>query len=59
MYFAEAREGPNNVKYHRMCFSCVVCKKVVDSTYTEKQGDIYCKSCYGKEFGPKGESVTA
>ena len=18
------------------------------------QGDIYCKSCYGKEFGPKG-----
>ncbi len=55
VYFAEAREGPNNVKYHKMCFTCVVCRKVVDSTFTERQGDIYCKTCYGKEFGPKGE----
>jgi hypothetical protein len=54
VYFAEAREGPNNIKYHKMCFKCVVCSKVVDSTFTERQGEIYCKSCYGKEFGPKG-----
>ncbi len=54
VYFAEAREGPNNIKYHKMCFNCVVCRKVVDSTFTERQGEIYCKSCYGKEYGPKG-----
>ena len=54
VYFAEAREGPNNIKYHKMCFTCCVCRKVVDSTFTERQGEIYCKSCYGKEYGPKG-----
>jgi len=56
VYFAEARVGPNNIKYHRPCFACLLCKKSLDSTFTERQGEIYCKVCYGKEFGqsPKG-----
>ena len=54
VYFAEAREGPNNNKYHKSCFACITCQKVLDSTFAERQGEIYCKPCYGREFGPKG-----
>mmetsp|Transcript_16786 Transcript_16786/g.33617 ORF Transcript_16786/g.33617 Transcript_16786/m.33617 type:complete len:281 (+) Transcript_16786:120-962(+) len=53
VYFAEAREGPNNKKYHRPCFACALCKKTLDSTFAERQQEIYCKACYGREFGPK------
>jgi cysteine/glycine-rich protein len=54
VYFAERREGPNNLPYHKTCFTCMVCNKALDSTFSERQGDVYCKTCYGKEFGPKG-----
>lgn len=31
------------------------CNKLLDSTTcTEHDGDAFCKSCYGKLFGPKG-----
>ena len=31
------------------------CKKLLDSgRITEHDGDMYCGSCYGKFFGPKG-----
>lgn len=33
----------------------VVCKKNLDSTTVAVHVDeIYCKSCYGKKYGPKG-----
>lgn len=33
----------------------VVCKKNLDSTTVAVHADeIYCKSCYGKKYGPKG-----
>jgi cysteine and glycine-rich protein len=54
VYFAEAREGPNNNKYHKSCFACATCQKVLDTAFAERQGEVYCKPCYGKEFGPKG-----
>ncbi|KJE91791.1 zyxin-binding protein [Capsaspora owczarzaki ATCC 30864] len=42
-------------KWHKACFLCKVCNKRLDSTTaTDKDGQVYCKSCYGKEFGPKG-----
>ena len=44
--------------------SCVVltalynaanCKKMLDSTNaTEHDDELFCRSCYGKKFGPKG-----
>lgn len=35
--------------------STVVCKKNLDSTTVAVHGEeIYCKSCYGKKYGPKG-----
>lgn len=39
-------------------FSCLLtdsCKKLLDSTTcNDHDGEIYCKACYGKNFGPKG-----
>lgn len=33
----------------------VVCKKSLDSTtLASHDQEIYCKSCYGKKYGPKG-----
>ncbi|XP_051885875.1 cysteine and glycine-rich protein 2 isoform X2 [Pristis pectinata] len=41
--------------YHRCCFLCSVCRKNLDSTTVAIHGqEIYCKSCYGKKYGPKG-----
>ena len=31
------------------------CNKLLDSsTFTEHKDEMYCKSCYGRLFGPKG-----
>jgi len=41
--------------WHKACFNCATCHKSLDSTtLNDKDGDIYCKGCYGKQFGPKG-----
>ena len=35
--------------------SVVVCRKGLDSTTVAMHDqEIYCKSCYGKKYGPKG-----
>jgi len=54
VFIAELMRGGGKA-WHKTCFTCNVCRKRVDSsTLCEKQNDIYCKSCYGKNFGPKG-----
>jgi cysteine/glycine-rich protein len=41
--------------WHKGCFNCISCNKRLDSTtMNDKDGQIYCKGCYGREFGPKG-----
>uniref|UniRef100_A0A8C5S0G6 Cysteine and glycine-rich protein 1 n=1 Tax=Laticauda laticaudata TaxID=8630 RepID=A0A8C5S0G6_LATLA len=41
--------------FHRCCFLCMVCRKNLDSTTVAMHDEeIYCKSCYGKKYGPKG-----
>lgn len=38
-----------------VCVSTVVCRKGLDSTtLASHDQEIYCKSCYGKKYGPKG-----
>lgn len=35
--------------YHRGCLRCSECNTLLDSTrLTEKDGDPFCKHCYGK-----------
>jgi len=54
VYAAEAMSGAAH-KWHKQCFACGVCKKSLDShTVAEHEGEVYCKSCHGKKFGPKG-----
>ncbi|MEQ2218074.1 hypothetical protein XENOCAPTIV_029017 [Xenoophorus captivus] len=41
--------------FHKCCFLCMVCRKGLDSTTVAiHDQEIYCKSCYGKKYGPKG-----
>ena len=41
--------------YYLMLFVLASCSKTLDSgSVQENSGNPYCKSCYGKNFGPKG-----
>ncbi|BFZ03962.1 hypothetical protein BsWGS_07000 [Bradybaena similaris] len=54
VYAAEERLA-GGMKFHKACFKCGLCQKYLESTnVTEHGGDIFCKSCHGKKFGPKG-----
>ncbi|XP_038075339.1 cysteine and glycine-rich protein 1-like [Patiria miniata] len=54
VYAAEKIIGAGQ-SWHKGCFNCITCNKKLDSTtMCDKEGEIYCKSCYGKKFGPKG-----
>ncbi|KAL0978786.1 hypothetical protein UPYG_G00175170 [Umbra pygmaea] len=54
VYFAEEVQCEGKY-FHKSCFLCMACKKNLDSTTVACHSDeIYCKSCYGKKYGPKG-----
>ncbi|XP_052568356.1 cysteine and glycine-rich protein 3 isoform X2 [Psammomys obesus] len=41
--------------WHKTCFRCAICGKSLESTnVTDKDGELYCKVCYAKNFGPTG-----
>uniref|UniRef100_A0A915IQR0 LIM zinc-binding domain-containing protein n=1 Tax=Romanomermis culicivorax TaxID=13658 RepID=A0A915IQR0_ROMCU len=42
--------------WHKLtCFACADCNKKLESTsLCDKDGEIFCKTCYGRKFGPKG-----
>lgn len=52
---AEKKTGGGK-EYHGPCFSCKICHKMLDaSTQCEKGGEVYCTTCYGKNFSPVGK----
>ncbi|KAG9352108.1 hypothetical protein JZ751_020521 [Albula glossodonta] len=54
VYAAEKVMGAGK-PWHKTCFRCALCGKSLESTtVTDKEGEIYCKVCYAKNFGPKG-----
>lgn len=54
VFIAEKKQAAGK-SYHLSCFTCLMCNKKLDSSIlTEKEGEIYCKACYGKNFAPKG-----
>ncbi|AWP01170.1 cysteine and glycine-rich protein 3 (cardiac LIM protein)-like [Scophthalmus maximus] len=45
----------NGRSFHKTCFICMTCRKGLDSTtVAAHESEVYCKSCYGKKYGPKG-----
>ncbi|KAJ0001794.1 hypothetical protein NQD34_001590 [Periophthalmus magnuspinnatus] len=45
----------NGRSFHKTCFICLSCRKALDShTVAAHESEVYCKSCYGKKYGPKG-----
>lgn len=54
VYAAEETRAANQI-FHKLCFKCTSCNKLLQpNLITEHAGDLYCKSCYAKQFGPKG-----
>ncbi|PVD32405.1 hypothetical protein C0Q70_07839 [Pomacea canaliculata] len=54
VYDAERAIG-STVPWHKSCFNCKNCHKSLDSTtMAAHENEVYCKTCYGKNFGPKG-----
>lgn len=43
-------------EWHRKCFKCKDCNKTLDSIIAcdGPDHDVYCKTCYGKKWGPHG-----
>ncbi|KAJ2021690.1 hypothetical protein IWW57_004823, partial [Coemansia sp. S610] len=42
-------------EYHKRCIRCKTCDSSIGSLQiTEREGEIYCKQCYARDFGPKG-----
>lgn len=43
-------------EWHRKCFKCKDCTKTLDSINAcdGPDKDVYCKTCYGKKWGPHG-----
>nr|ACJ65685.1 LIM protein [Haliotis discus discus] len=54
VYAAEERLA-GGFKWHKVCFKCDTCNKALDSTNANcHEAHLYCRSCHGKQFGPKG-----
>jgi hypothetical protein len=54
VYKAEEIRAANKT-FHKLCFKCTNCNKLLETNIlTEHQGDLYCRVCYGRNFGPKG-----
>ena len=43
-------------EWHRKCYKCKDCTKTLDSIIAcdGPDKDVYCKTCYGKKWGPHG-----
>merc|ERR1712079_141431 len=54
VYAAEEKLAGGH-KWHKVCFKCSMCNKLLDSTScAEHERKLYCKTCYGRKYGPKG-----
>lgn len=41
--------------FHSSCYNCFTChRKLETATLSEHKGEIYCKSCYTRQFGAHG-----
>lgn len=54
VYLAEKKVGAGR-SFHSSCFSCQTCNRKLDATtLSEHKGEIFCKTCYTRQFGMHG-----
>jgi len=54
VHFAEEVKAVGR-KYHEECFKCFSCKSALTPIdVQDRDGEIYCRKCYGTNFGPTG-----
>ncbi|GAB5364720.1 hypothetical protein AAMO2058_000994200 [Amorphochlora amoebiformis] len=53
VYYAEQRIVLGK-PWHKTCVTCNDCKRTLDAGFNDNHGEVYCRRCYGKRFGPKG-----
>ncbi|VDM23569.1 unnamed protein product [Wuchereria bancrofti] len=53
--YAAEEMNAGGYKWHKFCFKCAMCNKLLDSTNCcEHQAELYCKQCHSRKYGPKG-----
>ncbi|KER31853.1 LIM domain protein [Opisthorchis viverrini] len=53
--YAAEKKIAGGKAWHSMCLKCGLCNKMLDSTtVAEHEGEVFCKQCHGRKFGPKG-----
>ncbi|KAG5450948.1 Cysteine-rich protein 2-binding protein [Clonorchis sinensis] len=58
VYFAEELRSMGK-SFHRACFKCYCCRKTLDSfSANDHNGELFCRACYAKNFGPQGYRFT-
>ncbi|XP_014678628.1 PREDICTED: muscle LIM protein 1-like [Priapulus caudatus] len=54
VYAAEKRVGGGGI-WHKTCFNCATCHKMLESgVECAADNEVFCKTCYGRKYGPKG-----
>ncbi|VDP92049.1 unnamed protein product [Echinostoma caproni] len=58
VYFAEEIRAMGK-SFHKLCFRCL-CNKTLDSfSANDHDGQLFCRPCYSKNFGPKVYSFSS
>jgi hypothetical protein len=59
VFEAEKMVTASGLWYHRNCFRCVECTRLLDSLTNNDgpDGSLYCKNCYAVKFGPQIRSA--
>lgn len=53
--FPAEKMTSNNGSFHKKCFTCGDCRRALDPSLVcdgPAGGDIFCRNCYGRRFGP-------
>ncbi|CAF1050011.1 unnamed protein product [Didymodactylos carnosus] len=54
VYLAEEVKAAGE-SFHKLCFTCKMCNKGLNGArYNDREQEIYCQSCYQKNWGPRG-----
>jgi len=58
VFEAEKMVTASGLRYHKNCFRCLECNRLLDSLTNNDgaDGGLYCKICYSRKYGPQTRS---